>query len=204
MRTDFSDPLVVMALEQEGGDCFSRAQVPVLYTGVGKINAAYHLALRLAEYRLAGSPLPLVVNFGTAGSPLFETGRLVSCSAFVQRDMDASALGFIAGATPFDSAPAVLTFPSIASDLPDAVCGTGDSFATSHSAAHFNVVDMEAYALAKVCWLQGARFGSIKYITDGADGAAPDSWKINVGLAAERFLEIYRRLDAQRVSPEHR
>ena len=196
MKTGFPDPLIAMALELEGGDPFSRAEVPVLYTGVGKVNAAYHLALRLTEYRHSGVPLPLVVNFGTAGSPLFDTGELVSCSAFVQRDMDASALGFPAGSTPYDEAPAVLEFPHIVTGLPDGICGTGDSFATSHSATHFNVVDMEAYALAKVCWLQGARFTSIKFITDGADGAAPDSWKSNVGLAAERFLEIYRRLTA--------
>ncbi len=197
MRTELPDPLIVMALELEGGDPFTRAQLPVLYTGVGKINAAYSLALALAEYRLSGRQLPLVVNFGTAGSPSFETGQLVSCSAFVQRDMDASALGFEAGSTPYDSAPAVLAFPPMVTGLADGVCGTGDSFATSHSAAHFNVVDMEAYALAKVCWLQGARFESIKFITDGANGAAPDSWKGNVGLAAERFLEIYRQLITQ-------
>ena len=194
MTTDSTRPLVVMALPQEGGPLFESAEVPVLYTGVGKINAAYHLTLRLAEYRARGQPLPLVVNFGTAGSSQFERGQLVSCPTFVQRDMDASPLGFEPGATPFDPTPKVLTFPSLTTHLPEAVCGTGDSFATSHLETHFSVVDMEAYALAKVCWLQGARFGCIKFVTDGADDGAANAWQETVGHAAERFLELYQQL----------
>jgi adenosylhomocysteine nucleosidase len=194
MTTGSVRPLVVMALPQEGGPLFESAQVPVLYTGVGKINAAYRLTLKLAEYRAQNLPLPLVVNFGTAGSAQFERGQLVSCSTFVQRDMDASPLGFEPGATPFDPAPKILTFPSLTTHLPEAVCGTGDSFATSHVETHFTVVDMEAYALAKVCWLQGVRFGSIKFVTDGADDGAADAWQETVGHAAGKFLELYQRL----------
>jgi adenosylhomocysteine nucleosidase len=183
-----------MALPQEGGALFESAGIPVLYTGVGKINAAYHLTLRLAEYRASGLPLPLVVNFGTAGSAQFERGQLVSCNTFVQRDMDASPLGFAPGATPFDATPNPLTFSSLATHLPEAICGTGDSFATSHLETHFSLVDMEAYALAKVCWLQGARFGCIKFVTDGADEGAANAWQQMVGHAAERFLDLYQGL----------
>jgi adenosylhomocysteine nucleosidase len=198
MTIDSTRPLVVMALPQEGGALFESAQVPVVYTGVGKINAAYHLTLKLAEYRARNVPLPLVVNFGTAGSAQFERGQLVSCSTFVQRDMDASPLGFEPGTTPFDPSPRVLTFPPLATQLPQAVCGTGDSFATSHVETHFSVVDMEAYALAKVCWLQGTPFGAIKFITDGADDGAAAAWETAVGHAAERFLELYRQLGQAR------
>lgn len=194
MTENLTRPLVVMALPQEGGTLFESAEIPVLYTGVGKINAAYHLTLRLADYRARNLPLPLVVNFGTAGSAQFERGQLVSCNTFVQRDMDASPLGFEPGATPFDPTPNVLTFPALATHLPEAICGTGDSFATSHVETHFSVVDMEAYALAKVCWLQGARFGCIKFVTDGADDGAANAWQETVGHAAERFLELYRGL----------
>jgi adenosylhomocysteine nucleosidase len=192
---DLPDPLVVMALELEAGDVFERAGVSVLYTGVGKINAAYHLAIQLGAYGRAGAPLPLVVNFGTAGSPQFPTGSVVACRSFVQRDMDASALGFEVGQTPFDHVPLVLSFPALDDlGLSEGVCGSGDSFATTCIGASCSVFDMEAYALAKVCWLQGTRFASIKYITDGADHAAPDSWKANLKSAPEQFLEVYRRL----------
>lgn len=188
------DPLVVMALEQEAGDVFERAGVPVLYTGVGKINAVYHLAIRLTEYAKAGAPLPFVVNFGTAGSPQFPTHSVVACRSFVQRDMDASPLGFEVGVTPFDPVPLVLTFPALELGLPEGVCGSGDSFATTCVTTNCSVFDMEAYALAKVCWLQGARFASVKFITDGADHAAAESWTANLRSAPEQFLEVYRRL----------
>jgi adenosylhomocysteine nucleosidase len=191
---DLPDPLVVMALEQEAGDVFQRAGVPVLYTGVGKVNAAYHLALRLAAYSHAGAPVPFVVNFGTAGSPQFPARSVVACRSFVQRDMDASALGFEVGQTPFDPVPLVLTFPALDLGLPEGVCGSGDSFATTCIATSCSVFDMEAYALAKVCWLQGAKFASIKYITDGADHEAADTWKANLQAAPERFLEVYHHI----------
>lgn len=192
--SELPDPLVVMALEQEAGDVFQRAGIPVLYTGVGKINATYHLAIQLAAYARADAPLPFVVNFGTAGSPRFDTHTLVACRSFVQRDMDASALGFEVGQTPFDPVPLVLTFPALDLGLPEGVCGSGDSFATTCITTDCSVFDMEAYALAKVCWLRGARFLAIKYITDGADHAAADAWKENLKSAPERFLEVYRRL----------
>jgi adenosylhomocysteine nucleosidase len=192
--SDLPDPLVVMALEQEAGDVFQRAGVPVLYTGVGKINAAYHLAIRLAAYGRAGAPLPFVVNFGTAGSPQFPTRSVVACRSFVQRDMDASPLGFEVGQTPFDPVPLVLTFPVLDLGLPEGVCGSGDSFATTCITTSCSVFDMEAYALAKVCWLQGTRFLSIKYITDGADHAAAESWNANLQSAPQQFLDVYRRL----------
>src|SRR5689334_4527072 len=90
-------PLIVMALPIESQGIFERAAVPVLFTGLGKVNAAMALTRRLAQYRAAGAPLPQVVNFGSAGSRHFQTGQLVACRRFVQRDMDVSALGFALG-----------------------------------------------------------------------------------------------------------
>jgi adenosylhomocysteine nucleosidase len=51
---------------------------------------------------------------------------------------------------------------------------------------------MEAYALAKVCWLEGAEFACVKYVTDGADHAAAADWQSNVHKAAGEFLSLYR------------
>src|SRR5690242_14404101 len=86
--------LVVMALAVESQGLFESAGVPVLFTGVGKINAAAALTRRLTENRLARELPSLVVNFGTAGSHTLPSGSLVACRAFVQRDMDVTALGF--------------------------------------------------------------------------------------------------------------
>jgi adenosylhomocysteine nucleosidase len=56
------------------------------------------------------------------------------------------------------------------------------------------VVDMEAYALAKVCRLEKAPFACAKYVSDGADHTAADDWRRNVHKAAEDFLNLYRRV----------
>jgi adenosylhomocysteine nucleosidase len=184
-----------MALPQESAGVFDAAAVPVLYCGVGKVNAAIALTRELRRYAHAAQPPPLVLNFGSAGSRVHATGSLVACHEFAQRDMDVSGLGFALGVTPYDEAPAVLTFEPRFAHLTAAVCGSGDSFATGASAADWAVVDMEAYALAKVCWLENAPFACAKYVTDGADHAAADHWRSNVHKAALDFLALYRRVE---------
>ena len=184
--------LVVMALRSESAGVFEEAGVPVLYCGLGKVNAAVALTRELCRYTYAGEPPPLVLNFGTAGSRVHETGTLLACHEFVQRDMDVRGLGFALGVTPFDDAPACLVFEPVFTYLMPAICGSGDSFATGDCDVVCGVLDMEAYALAKVCWLMGAKFGCVKYVTDGADHEAAADWRSSVHKAASGFLRLYR------------
>ena len=185
--------IVVMALPMESSGVFEAAGVPVLYCGVGKVNAAIALTQELSRYTHRGEDKPLTVNFGSAGSRCHASGTLVACHEFVQRDMDVRALGFALGVTPYDEAPARLSFDPLFR-LPAAVCGSGDSFATADSAVECAVVDMEAYALAKVCWNENAKFACVKYVTDGADTSAANDWQRNVHKAAEEFLRLFRGL----------
>jgi adenosylhomocysteine nucleosidase len=192
MRAELPGTLVVFALRLESAGVFEAAQVPVLYCGVGKVNAAIALTRELARYAERGQPMPRVVNFGSAGSRLHPSGALVACHEFVQRDMDVSGLGFELGVTPFDEAPSRLCFEPVFGQLPAAVCGSGDSFATGAIGVECAVIDMEAYALAKVCWRERAGFACAKYVTDGADHAAADDWRRNLHKAADDFLRLYR------------
>ena len=182
-----------MALRVESSRVFEVAGVPVLYCGVGKVNAAIALTKELSRYAHACQDMPLVVNFGSAGSRLHAPGSFVACHEFVQRDMDVSGLGFALGVTPYDAAPPCLTFEPIF-QLPTATCGSGDSFATTDIAVDCAVIDMEAYALAKVCWHENAKFACVKYITDGADTSAAHDWRRNVHKAAEEFLRLFSGL----------
>jgi adenosylhomocysteine nucleosidase len=196
---DLPSTLVVMALPVESSGVLEAAGVPVLYCGVGKVNAAIALTQELARYAQQDQEMPLVVNFGSAGSRCHPSGTLVSCHAFVQRDMDVSGLGFPLGVTPYDEAPSMLIFDPVFAHLPAALCGSGDSFAMAEIAVDCEVLDMEAYALAKVCWHEEARFGCVKYVTDGADTSAAEDWQRNVHRAAEQFLQLFRGLTG---SPE--
>lgn len=190
---DLPRVLVVIALRVESSGVFEAAEVPVLYCGVGKVNAAIALTKALSRYVHHGAEMPLVVNFGSAGSRCFASGTLVSCQEFVQRDMDVSGLGFPLGVTPYDEAPSSLIFDAVF-HLPAAVCGSGDSFAMADIEVDCAVIDMEAYSLAKVCWHENARFACAKYVSDGADHAAADDWQRNAHKAAEEFLQLFRSL----------
>ena len=187
-----SDILTVFALEAEAGGHFSDLSASTLYTGVGKVNATYHLTTRLHRSRPK-----LVLSFGTAGSPRFATHSLVECTAFVQRDMDATGLGFAHGTTPLDPMEPVLIAPRRLPDLIEGRCGSGDSFVNGHQILDCDVVDMEAYALAKVCQLEGVDFMAVKYITDGGDDDANKDWSANLPLAAAEFRSLYDRIRRQ-------
>jgi adenosylhomocysteine nucleosidase len=183
--------MVVVALQAESAGIFEAAGIPVVYCGVGKVNAAIALTRALSRYALQGQAMPRVLNFGSAGSRRHATGTLLGCHEFVQRDMDVSGLGFALGVTPYDEAPPCLRFEPVFKHLPSAVCGSGDSFETSVTAMDCEIVDMEAYALAKVCWYEKAQFACAKYVSDGADHAAADDWQRNLHKAADEFLRLY-------------
>jgi adenosylhomocysteine nucleosidase len=186
--------LAVMALRAESTGVFEAAGVPVLYCGVGKINAAIALTRELTRYALNAQTMPLVVNFGSAGSRQYGTGTLVACHEFVQRDMDVSGMGFALGVTPYDEEPPCLSFDPVFTHLPAARCGSGDSFVTTAINMHCAVIDMEAYALAKVCRRENAKFACAKYVTDGADHTAAHDWRGNVHKAAEEFLGLFHSI----------
>lgn len=179
-----SKPLLVLALPQENANNrLDQLGLEILYTGAGKVNAAIALMQRLAQ-----QPRPsLVINAGSAGSQTLAAGHVVVATQFHQRDMDATAMGFALGETPFES-PIVLSHGLSVANLPQATCYTGDSFVTTaHPELTLEVIDMEAYALAKVCHQLDQRFICLKFITDGADGQAANDWASAVVLAAENL-----------------
>jgi len=186
--------LIVMALPQESRGLLERAGAQVLFTGVGKVNAAAALARRLAEIRCRAEALPLVVNMGTAGSRSIPAHSLVAATRFAQRDMDVSGLGFAPGVTPFDATPAIIEFPPVFAHLPPVLCSTADSFATHLHEVSGDVVDMEAFALARVCVAENARFACVKYVTDGADADSATHWEAALDNAARGFVTAYEFL----------
>jgi adenosylhomocysteine nucleosidase len=48
---------------------------------------------------------------------------------------------------------------------------------------------MEAYALAKVCFVYDVDFISFKYITDNANESSPKDWEVNCSDGIEVFKE---------------
>ena len=188
----FGDILIVCALEQE-----TQGQLEdwnVLYTGVGKVNATYKLLEHFGTFHSKPSVrrnYVLVINYGTAGSRELPVGELVDCTKFIQRDMNVTGLGFTIGQTPFEHKPTV-TIKSTSEFNPigrNALCGSGDNFVEDRINYYGDVVDMEAYALAKVCYYYDVPFISFKYITDRADDDANEDWEDNLSDGIKVFKE---------------
>lgn len=177
------NPLFVFALEAEAAGEFDDSST--LIVGVGKVSAAYHITRHIYQRRPS-----LIVNLGSAGSNTFARGEVVCCTSFIQRDMDTQALGFREFETPFSGEEPVLEYGLHIDGLPQGICGTGDGFEMSHANTAYNVIDMEAYALAAIAKREGIPFISLKYITDGADGGAADDWSIQVHRTAKAFRSI--------------
>ena len=180
--------LIVCALEIETQEKLK--DYDVLYTGVGKVNATFALTRKFGKL---GSYIPysLVINYGTAGSRKIKKKQLVDCTKFIQRDMDVTGLGFMKGETPFEDNPPI-TIKSTSEFNPigrNATCGSGDNFVEDKTNYYGEVVDMEAYALAKVCYLYDIPFISFKYITDGADEQAHEDWESNLADGIQVFEE---------------
>jgi adenosylhomocysteine nucleosidase len=72
---------------------------------------------------------------------------------------------------------------------PKVVCGTGDTFVTKKPEIDCDVVDMEAYAIAKICKKHKVEFLCYKYISDSADDNASSDWTENVAKGCKIFRE---------------
>ncbi len=155
------------------------------FSGVGKVNATIHTMKIIRVHKPK-----LIINYGTGASKYFK-GELVDCNKFIQGDMNVEALGFNEGVTPYeDDIPMMIDFSQ--SDIINPLtygltCYTGDKFRTPSQ--YEDVVDMEAYAIAKVCYLHNVDFISYKYITD--DGSA-DDWISNCHKGTKQFKEVLK------------
>lgn len=186
---NIKDVALLMALPQESQGLFEKENIPVIYTGIGKVNAALTAMDVIHKNRSR-----VIINLGTAGSGKFNTHELVEVTSFVQRDMDISPLGFKIGETPFCSIPSGIDLIPFFSDLPRGVCSTGDNFEVGPSKLPADLVDMEGYAIAKVCRKMGVQMISLKYITDGADHNAHNDWAANLIPGSKKMLEYFLKM----------
>ena len=147
------------------------------HIGVGKINVTYNLSKLIYKYKPTK-----VINYGTAGAIKKGLSGIVECTKFYQRDMDVRGLlDLKLGETPFDNINEIINSDEGYS------CGSGDSFVNNQIEMDVDLVDMEAYALAKVCKLESIDFKCFKYISDNADDSASIDWIENCKKGAKLF-----------------
>ena len=180
--------LILTALESELNAAAAPADVKVVYCGVGKVNAALHTTAAILAHRPRA-----VINFGTAGKIDPSHDGLLEVAAVIQRDMAAMPLA-PRGVTPLvnqEQQPARLE-----SGYPGVLCGTGDSFVTAADEwlleQKVDLVDMELFAIARVCKHFGVPWRAFKFITDAADENAADHWNENVAGGEDLFWEVMK------------
>jgi adenosylhomocysteine nucleosidase len=153
--------------------------VDVIYTGVGKINAAIKATEILKELSPSET---IVINYGSAGALGDLIGCLVKCKTFVQNDIDARP--FVKKTiTPFDDVvyPKLSNGDTISFGI-GMVCYTQDKFEKKPA----KICDMEAYSIAKVCKIYGFDFTAYKYISDSGNHI---DWENNHNKGIDLFLQ---------------
>lgn len=173
--------ILFVALESEFPKDKAPKGVKVVYTGVGKINAAIKATETLKELNPTET---IVINYGSAGGHAVMVGNLFKCKTFVQNDMDARPFAEKT-ITPFDdnSVSGTIDFNGLGYNI----CYTQDHFQTTPSV----ICDMEAYSIAKVCKIYGFDFTAYKYVSDNG---SPDDWETNHNKGIELFLKSFQNL----------
>ena len=183
--------ILLVALEAEMPYKSAPKNYRVVYTGVGKVNAAFETTRAIADAHSLGFH-PEVYNYGTVGSCRTDLKGIHKVTRFVQRDMNAEPM-VLRGVTPFEAGMPYIDFSN---DMnPGLTLGTGDQFVheldTWLTDNNIDIVDMEAFSIASVCKKMNVSFTCYKYITDyiGTQHQA-EVWKENVANGAEEIIKI--------------
>jgi adenosylhomocysteine nucleosidase len=176
------DLLILTALETELSANKLPRDIPIVYTGIGKINASIMSFEAIRKYEPKR-----IINFGTAGGINHKISGLIPINCVIQRDILAEPLS-PRGNVPFCQRP-----QSYTSELDGHVCATGDSFVTAHDpwliSKNVDVVDMELFAIAAVAHHHGIPWLSLKYVSDYANESSSNDWQAAVNAGEIAFLD---------------
>ncbi|MDQ2066583.1 5'-methylthioadenosine/S-adenosylhomocysteine nucleosidase [Xinfangfangia sp. CPCC 101601] len=187
--------LFVMAAEAEYGPAL-RARITPLMTGIGPVEGAVVLTAALAA--MAEKPR-LVVSLGSAGSRGLQQAQVYQVSAVGYRDMDASALGFEKGRTPFLDLPARIDLPHRIPGVLTASLSTGANIVTgtAYDQIAEEMVDMETFAHLRACQRFGLPLIGLRGISDGvAEVHELKDWTQYLHVIDQRLAEAVDALAA--------
>jgi adenosylhomocysteine nucleosidase len=176
------DNIILLAMPEEAPSFIGKSSV--FYTGVGKVNAAIVAATLIERHKPTR-----VFNFGTAGGITVSHGGIYKCTTFNQRDV-------ILGGVIVGPQAEVLHQPIVIGD-DGWTLSTGDNFVTDTYNINADLVDMEAFAIAKACALAGVEFICHKYISDMADENATAHFIDHVHRGEEHYIAILKEYGVQ-------
>ena len=163
-----ADILYIMAVANECGPHL-RARIDPIMTGVGPVEAAIVVTHALAKLAASNRLPALVVSLGSAGSAMLEQAGVYQATSVSYRDMDATALGFELGITPFLGLPAVLPLGPFVPGIGPATLSTGANIVSgkAYDRIDADMVDMETYAVLRACQRFEVPLIALRGISDG-------------------------------------
>lgn len=191
--------LYVIAAEQEYGPAL-RARIEPLIVGIGPIDAAITLASHLRGLADADVLPDRVVSLGSAGSQRRPVGSVWQIAGVSWRDMDATALGFERGVTPFCDQPAMVPLAVPLADVPLATLSTGADVLSGDGYARIDtdLCDMETYAIARTCRRFGVPLAGYRAVSDGpGELSGVSDWTGMLHVVDARLAEVVDLLERQ-------
>jgi len=193
-----ADILYVMAVDNEYGPHL-KSRITPLMTGVGPVEAAMVVTHALAKLEVEGRPPALVVSLGSAGSQRLEQTEVYQASSVGYRDMNATAIGFERGVTPFLGLPAVLELGPFVPGIPRATLSSGADIVSDFGYATIDadMVDMETYAVLRACQRFKVPLVALRGISDGdKEVAMLHDWTQYLHIIDEKLAHTVDLLEA--------
>lgn len=176
----------IIAVPEEVKGIHTIHDIPVFYSGVGKLNAALCVADRAKE------GFTQLINIGSSGSTKHALGEIIKIGR-VYQDIDCSPICAY-GETAFENNSSVI-------ELDPAASGTCFSTDYFYETAHLNkyapdylrmiqqvsVFDMELFGIAKACKRYQIKLSAYKWVSDDGDFS---SWQQNCEIAFRRLQEL--------------
>ncbi len=188
----------MMAAEAEYGPHL-RALFTPLMTGVGPVEAGVAASKALGECMAANTLPDLVVSIGSAGSRKLEQTEIYQAVSVAYRDMDASALGFEKGTTPYLRLPANVPLPFVIPGIKTATLATGANVVSggAYEAIDADMVDMETFAVMRAAQAYGVPLVALRGISDGAaELRHVGDWTVYLHVIDEKLAAAVGLLEA--------
>jgi nucleoside phosphorylase len=174
----------IIALPDEVNNVTKINGIPVLYCGVGKLNAS------IGMMTLISQGYNNITNIGSCGSVKHKIGEIIKIGK-VYQDIDVRPLCKY-GVAPNDS-----DYEIVIDDESTHTCFTTDYFYDSKNLLKYSkkylkkiksssIFDMECYSMAKIAKIHNVKFESFKWVSD--DGSFGD-WKKNCEIGFDKYLK---------------
>jgi adenosylhomocysteine nucleosidase len=198
--------LFVMATHQEYGERL-RALITPLIAGVGPVEAAAATGAALGALSARGRLPDLVFSLGSAGSRSLEHAAIYQIASIAYRDMDATALGFAKGVTPFLDEPATVAVGPRLPGIPAASIATGASIVSGrgYDAVAADMVDMESFAVDRAARRFAVPMIGLRGISDGrSDLAGLHGWMEYLHVIDHKLADAVTAFSAHVATGEFR